>query len=224
MKKYLSFDIGLRNLSYIILEFDHDEKKYKIQEWKNVDILENVLKKKKITQCEIIDLVQDYCKNYLLDKAKECDEILLELQPGFAKKMIHNVFTTMYGYFRDNIGKEKVFAVSPKKKLDGQVPPANLTSKQKYTWRKKKSIEMCRNFLSSNSNLNTWIPYFESHKPKLDDLADCILQAKWWIERPPTPLKRKRGRPKKIIDSMSKNTNTPKKQRRAVGAKRKTIK
>ena len=48
--------------------------------------------------------------------------------------------------------------------------------KTTYSERKKKSIEITRNLLLENNNINSWLEYFNKHKKK-DDLADCFLQA-----------------------------------------------
>ena len=54
--------------------------------------------------------------------------------------------------------------------------------KTTYSERKKKSIEITRNLLIENNNINSWLEYFNKHKKK-DDLADCFLQAKWHISK-----------------------------------------
>lgn len=180
--KLLSFDIGWRNLSYVFLH-EHD-KSYKIEDWKLVD-LQSIFVKKKLSNREIMDRVLDYCDETLLETAKTCDVILLELQPAFSKKTMHYILSTMYAFFVLRLGHEKVRIISAKNKLGGLVPPKELKRKQAYQWKKKKAVEMTREFLSSDTGLNTWIPYFENHKPKLDDLADCLLQAKYYVENPP---------------------------------------
>tara|TARA_B100000902_G_scaffold352695_1_gene363601 strand:- start:2982 stop:3779 length:798 start_codon:yes stop_codon:yes gene_type:complete len=50
------------------------------------------------------------------------------------------------------------------------------SKKTSYDERKRESINITRK-LMQNTN---WINHFESHKKK-DDLADCFLQAKWYI-------------------------------------------
>ena len=48
--------------------------------------------------------------------------------------------------------------------------------KTTYDERKKESIKITKNIIT-NTN---WNDHFEKHKKK-DDLADCFLQAKWYI-------------------------------------------
>ena len=49
--------------------------------------------------------------------------------------------------------------------------------KTTYDQKKKESIKITRELI----NHSTWNQHFEKHKKK-DDLADCFLQAKWYIK------------------------------------------
>jgi hypothetical protein len=49
--------------------------------------------------------------------------------------------------------------------------------KSDYADRKKRSIEITRSLLSTQSTQST---RFATHKKK-DDLADCFLQGVWWL-------------------------------------------
>ena len=50
-------------------------------------------------------------------------------------------------------------------------------TKTTYDERKKHSIVITRNLIKNTK----WVEHFEKHKKK-DDLADCFLQAKWYIK------------------------------------------
>ena len=69
--------------------------------------------------------------------------------------------------------KLKLF--DPKK--DGEVDKAD---KADYADRKKRSIEITRSLLFTQSTQSTQSSRFETHKKK-DDLADCFLQGVWWL-------------------------------------------
>jgi hypothetical protein len=69
--------------------------------------------------------------------------------------------------------KLKLF--DPKK--DGEVDKAD---KADYADRKKRSIEITRSLLLTQSTQSTQSSRFETHKKK-DDLADCFLQGVWWL-------------------------------------------
>jgi hypothetical protein len=66
--------------------------------------------------------------------------------------------------------KLKLF--DPKK--DGEADKAD------YADRKKRSIEITRSLLLTQSTQSTQSSRFETHKKK-DDLADCFLQGVWWL-------------------------------------------
>jgi hypothetical protein len=55
-------------------------------------------------------------------------------------------------------------------------------SEAKYKDRKSLGKEICVETLESVETLNRWQPYFQSF-PKKDDLADCFLQAMWYINK-----------------------------------------
>lgn len=74
----------------------------------------------------------------------------------------------------------EVHMVNARNKLsfyDG--PTIETFSKNKYTQRKKESIEVCKYFIKEDS-INS--SYFLSHKKK-DDLADAYLQGVWYIKK-----------------------------------------
>ena len=69
--------------------------------------------------------------------------------------------------------------ISPSNKLKEFIG----TKKTTYNERKKRSIQIMRELLQTNNQLNNnmWLDHFNSHKKK-DDLADSFLQARWFIK------------------------------------------
>ena len=53
--------------------------------------------------------------------------------------------------------------------------------KTKYSERKKISIQVTRDLITKNKELNIWLDEFNKSKKK-DDLADCYLQGLWYIK------------------------------------------
>ena len=51
----------------------------------------------------------------------------------------------------------------------------------KYAERKKKGIEVTKQYLDTHEELVNWNNHFSTHKKK-DDLADGFLQGMWYIE------------------------------------------
>ena len=53
--------------------------------------------------------------------------------------------------------------------------------KTKYNERKKISIQVTRDLITKNKEINIWLDEFNKSKKK-DDLADCYLQGLWYIK------------------------------------------
>ena len=54
--------------------------------------------------------------------------------------------------------------------------------KTTYNERKKMGIQITKNLLTTNNNINTWCDYFNKHSKK-DDLADSYFQVLWFIKQ-----------------------------------------
>ena len=113
----------------------------------------------------------------------KADIVLIENQPCLMNPMIKTVQILLYSYFvikgklnsESNISNVKF--INAKNKLsfyDG--PELPIYSKNKYTQRKKESIDVCKYCISETDHGD----FFMSHKKK-DDLADAYLQAIWFI-------------------------------------------
>ena len=57
-----------------------------------------------------------------------------------------------------------------------------VNAKTTYNERKKASIKFTLDMLNENNNINSWLKFFTSHKKK-DDLADCFLQGRWYLNK-----------------------------------------
>ena len=234
--KILSFDVGIKNLAYCILDAD-----CKIQDWKVLDIInknenneESILcscknnngsncKSKAIYQKTINNINTYYCKKHscinkviipelLLIKKKtkvksislnkmsillfDClnkysnllnvNTVIIENQPCLMNPMIKTIQVLIYSYFtikgilNENSSINDVHMVNARNKLSFYNGPTIETfSKNKYTQRKKESIEICK-YLIKEDTINS--PYFLSHRKK-DDLADAYLQGVWYINK-----------------------------------------
>ena len=54
--------------------------------------------------------------------------------------------------------------------------------KTTYNERKKLSIKVTQDILIKNPDLQKWKDFFNKHKKK-DDLADCFLQGRWYLNK-----------------------------------------
>ena len=185
--KVLSFDIGIKNLSYCILD-----ETYKIYDWNIVNLCEDLdIKKDKYTIFENIPKKLDLYN--LLD----VDVVLLENQPCLKNPTMKTIQIIIYTYFVINgLHKEespisKILFISAKNKLsfyDG--PKVECKLKSKYSQTKYLGKEYTKYYLKDNQEK---LDFFNSHKKK-DDLSDSYLQGMSYFE---FELKKKAKKTKK---------------------------
>jgi hypothetical protein len=189
--KILSFDVGIVNLAYCVIEKNgNEDSSPKILHWEIIE-----LSKKGNTFSAHI-ATSGIAELYLtlinqLDQRphlKEIDIVLIEKQPSFNPKMriIAGCLQT-YFYIRGVVDKptDKIHSVeffSPKHKLkcyDGPVLDISSNNgkvvKGKYAQTKKMGVAIARTKLE-DYNETEWLKAFENSKKK-DDLSDCYLQA-----------------------------------------------
>ena len=158
----LSFDIGIKNLAYCLIDSDDNV----ILDWNIIDCS---------GKNEILTAIQELDSlNYLL----EADIVLLEKQPSFNPKM-RTMSTALYVYFILRIQHEqnkmvKILFYAAKYKLKCCDLQIEHKSKDKYRQNKNLGIAHTRHLIKSHKD------FFESNKKK-DDLADCFLQAYSYI-------------------------------------------
>lgn len=201
--KVLSFDIGIKNLSYCILD-----ETYKIYDWNIVNLCENLdIKKDKYIIFENIPKKLDLYN--LLD----VDIVLLENQPCLKNPTMKTIQIIIYTYFvinglhKENSPISKILFISAKNKLsfyDGPVVECKL--KSKYSQTKYLGKEYTKYYLKDNQEK---LDFFNSHKKK-DDLSDSYLQGMSYFE---CELKKKEKKSKKskkndvkIIEEINKET------------------
>lgn len=178
--KILSFDIGVVNMAYCIL----DSETKNISHWEVFSLCNG-------TEIENTkDLVRKLDERpFVLD----CDLVLLEKQPSFNPKMrIMAEAVRSYLIIRGLVDNNKTFKLmnySPKHKLNCYDKPMpdelKMTEEQKadkttsgkgklYRIRKKQSIYHCEQLIKDQSEEIK--STYEVAQKKKDDLADCYLQ------------------------------------------------
>ena len=115
----------------------------------------------------------------------DVQKVLIENQPCLMNPMIKTVQVLIYSYFimkglmEPSSTIEDVQFVNARNKLSFyNGPPIEIFSKNKYSQRKKESIEVCKYMLNNSNHLE----FFLSHAKK-DDLADCYLQGLWYLSK-----------------------------------------
>ena len=178
--KIASFDIGIRNLAYCVIESEVDEGKLvcNIVDWKIITLCE---KQEKVKQIGINLLCQR-----LIQKLDECeifcnnslDQCVLENQPCYMNPKMKSVQMMLFTYLiMNHIPTVKMF--SPRNKLniyDGPEIQCNL--KSKYSRTKFLGIQYCKYMIR-----NTIVTDFFEKQKKKDDLADSFLQGVLYLKK-----------------------------------------
>lgn len=167
----LSFDVGVKNLAFCVLDWTGD-----IHEWGILDISGASYEKQFLKLSGLLDE---------LDFHKSVEIVLIERQPSCNPKMrIISAALHMYYIIRglkDEEGTvQKVLFYSPKHKLNCYTPkegdePIVIRAKTPYARRKRMSIIHTRFLLRDQSENDRWSELFARAKKK-DDYADSFLQ------------------------------------------------
>lgn len=126
------------------------------------------------------DILQDHLDNI--------DTIIIENQIGPIATKMKTIQGMLAQYFimkNNNIKIEFISAINKLKdflSLNQDTSNSDL-SKEKidYKQRKKMSIQISSNFVSTDHRFKEWETIFSKHQKK-DDLADCFLQCMWYIK------------------------------------------
>jgi hypothetical protein len=178
-------------------------KKYKINKLKDLcskyDIpLEKKMKKVDILNRIILDLSNNYLNFVIKIKASQynlveygrnmkdkfnevlnnepIDCVIVENQIGPLALRMKTLQGMIMQHFIE-IGVKSIKEVSSSNKLREFIGNKHTS----YNERKKESIKATANILTNSNFYSEWIIFFNKHKKK-DDLADCFLQAKWYIK------------------------------------------
>lgn len=184
MEYYLSFDIGILNMAYCLLD-----KFGNIHKWGVFSINGGSTYEQK---CR--NLVRELDKMGLekLPHPNDSLVILVEQQPKINAKMrVLEGSLMMYFIIKkmhNNLNHiKKIISYSPKHKLKcykaqpGDLPIVLKCKKNTYYYRKKLSVEHCKRILPQNNP--EWVPFFaENEKTKGDDLSDAALQGLSYIK------------------------------------------
>ena len=190
--KIISWDIGIINLAYCIMDcqIENDVEKINILKWDTIDIREpNNPKKKNVTKISEILVKKVSSEPELLN----VDYVLIENQPCMKNPVMKSIQMILYAlyimckngkYIINDISNEinrikHIHLISASNKLkvyDG--PKIELTYKSSYTRRKKLSILHTQYLLKDNEEK---LKYLNNHKKK-DDLCDTYLQALYFVK------------------------------------------
>ena len=202
--RILSWDIGMYNLSYCIIEtIDNNKENMRIIEWDVIDLTNNDdrLKKNEVLLYNNIPIKLSEYPN-LLDNI---DYVVIENQPSMKNPKMKSVQMIVFTYFiihgiqlrtsPESHSIKKIDFCSAMNKLkiydgpdiiftDKKGVSKNMSalkpSKLKYSEKKKVSVEHCKYFLNKHSLGADRLEFLSTYKKK-DDLSDCFLQCLYYI-------------------------------------------
>jgi len=153
---YLSIDVGIKNLAYLLYDKD-------IVEWKVIELCDKTQNASKLNMIEVGRKLFD-----ALETIKyPVTHIIIENQIGqnaIRMKMLQGMITL---YFISK-GINQIHYWNAGNKLKRFIK-----TKTTYSQRKKASVQITREIITKV--YPSQLSYFETHKKK-DDLADCLLQ------------------------------------------------
>ena len=188
----LSFDIGIKNLSYILIDIINSEniieQCYNIIEW---DIINIINEKEKVKEKSFNDishslfdkLIEKFPNEYL----NNVNYIVLENQPVLKNPIMKSIQMMIYSFFMTKIKLEnyniiiKFQNANLKLKLKEELKNIDCEIKEQkkklnYKETKQMGLYLTKYLFYTNQNLeHTIIEKYNKFKKK-DDLADCLLQ------------------------------------------------
>ena len=178
----LSFDVGIKNLAYCILDEYH-----KIYNWGVLNIIEDV-KKKKIDADELCNLI--FSKLDSIPELSNVNRVVIENQPALKNPRMKTIQIVLLSYFtmkrrQENSIIDKIDCFLPRNKLDvydgddkKEINEA-IKCKSVYSRTKRLSVEYTKRMIKDQ---NEWMTLLTTSKKK-DDLADCFIQGACYFHK-----------------------------------------
>ncbi len=138
----------------------------------------NFINKTKASQYNLVEYGKTMKNKFNEElKGQHIDCVIIENQIGpLALRMKTLQGMIMQHFIETNV--ESIKEVSSSNKLREFIGNKHTS----YNERKKESIKATMKILTETINYSNWYEFFSKHKKK-DDLADCFLQAKWYINQ-----------------------------------------
>ena len=167
--RYISFDIGIKNFAFLVVDVDESQKEMTIKNMDNLNLLPSDKKMKNITFDNIFFRNFHQKMQHFKDIFNSCDLCLMERQL-YSKQnykactMYHHLYAHLCIFYPNM----KIIGFPSKRKYF--VPE---TLNQSYTFRKKWGVSFIMDFLQKQKD-EIGIELLQTFKKK-DDIADCFL-------------------------------------------------
>lgn len=183
MQRVLSIDVGIKNLSYCVL--DADNAVVHVVDWNNIAITDKNCKKIKIeeiTECILETLMSTFDSDF------NADVVLIENQPMLKNGVMKTVAVVIYTYFNmlkiqfGSVKEVKFISATNKLKQVLQTPvesgQGTSISTETYKDRKQLSVALARQHIRTVAP--SYIEWFEKQSKK-DDCADSLNQGLYYV-------------------------------------------
>jgi len=166
--RFLSIDVGIRNLAYVIFDIDDDNNATKIVDWKIVEMCEKDENACKIDNTTIGMRMRDHMKELLTQY--DFDKIVIENQIGQNAIKMKSIQSMLVMFFvTENYDNTNIVNYNAANKLKHFLGKKKTTYAERKKLSKTISAEICEILYPE------WSDFFNKSKKK-DDLADCLLQ------------------------------------------------
>jgi hypothetical protein len=181
--KILSFDCGIKNLAYCLLEVDKTAATLSIVEW---DIINIISGDKSVKSVKFGDLASLLMESLKLTFDGSYDYILIENQPCIKNPTMKSIQMMIYSYFLlYQPPSTQLLLISASNKLKPIVIPPGYTgstSTSDYKKKKEAAVEITRFYLREVLKDQANEIKLGAEKKK-DDLCDSFLQAIYFIKK-----------------------------------------
>jgi len=165
---FLSIDVGIRNLAYVVISIEEGEKTSSIVEW---DIME--LCEKDENACKVDNVTIGMRMNEKMSKLLEkfvFDKIVIENQIGQNAIKMKSIQSLLIMFFViKNYNQQQIINYNAANKLK------RFLGKKKTTYAERKKLSKVITDKITANQYPDWLSFFQKCKKK-DDLADCLLQ------------------------------------------------
>ena len=177
MNVIISWDIGIRTLSFSVIEMNNDTNSFKIKGWKVLDILDGKYKVSKVSDKILIScLISSINKYRGLIANNSIKRVVIENQASKFPKMKSIQTALITFYIMNGFTSSQIITQFAMKKFDVIGGNESITSKYRgkknRQHRKSLALNVCKRILNHEKKEKA-LSFIE--KNGSHDLADCLL-------------------------------------------------
>lgn len=185
----LSFDIGIRNLSFSAIIATKSSDTLQLLLWKNISLLASNEKKKNINLNEISGRLFTELDDITNNLGYDINTVLIENQPSNLNGQMKSIQMMVYSYYQlrrhwEGLTRDVLLIPATQKLLNHSYNLSDdflnsIKNKKPYDIRKLKSIEYIKKYIENDPQS---LDIFNSYKKK-DDCSDNLNQAISWLNK-----------------------------------------